>query len=119
MAQTCKAQDRSNFSPAVVLAAFEKAFEAAAEGALVLRREMIYIAQRNVNASFGLVRRLAAAKNLGEILDLQATYWRNQFGALMGQAKELRTLSTKVAVDMAEPIQAHIASSIDDVRKAS
>jgi hypothetical protein len=47
---------------------------------------MIHIAQRNVNASFGLVRTLAAAKNLGEILDLQSTYWRNQFSALIGQA---------------------------------
>jgi hypothetical protein len=32
---------------------------------------------------------------------------RNQFGALLGQAQELRALSTKAAADIAEPIEAH------------
>ena len=75
-----------------MLAAFAKALEAAVQGALLLHREMIDIEQRNVNASFGFLRRLAGAKNLGEMLDLQATYWRGQSGALMGQAEELRAL---------------------------
>ncbi|MBK5199281.1 MAG: phasin family protein [Methyloceanibacter sp.] len=82
--------------PEIVLAGFEKAFEAAAQGAVLRQHEGIEIAQRNVNASFCLLRKLVGAKNLGEILDLQAAYWRNQFGALMGQAEELRALSTKV-----------------------
>jgi hypothetical protein len=94
-----------------VLTAFAKAFEAAVQGAMLLHREIIDIAQRNVNASFGFLRRLPGAKNLGEILDLQATYWRVQSDALMGQAEELRALTTNVAVDMAGPIDAHDPSS--------
>jgi hypothetical protein len=112
--ETCDAQESW---PEALLTAFEKAFEAAAQGALLLHREMIDIAQRNVNASFGLQRKLAGAKNLGEILDLEAAYWRNKFGALMGQAEELRALTTKTAADMAGPIDEHVPSSID-VRKA-
>ena len=48
--------------PEAVLAAFAKAFEAAIQGALLLHREMIDIAQRNVNASFGFLRRLSRSK---------------------------------------------------------
>jgi len=106
-------------SPEVVLAAFAKALEAAVQGALLLHREMIDIEQRNINASFGFLRRLAGAKNLGEMLDLQATYWRGQSGALMGQAEELRALTTKVAADMAGPFDAHVRTSIHDMTKAS
>ena len=105
--------------PEAVLSAFPKTFEAAAQGALLLHREMIDIAQRNVNASFSFLRRLAGTKNVGERLDLQATYWRNQSDALMGQAEELRALTTKVAADMAGPFDARVPSSIHDMRKAS
>ena len=100
--------------PEAVLAGFAEALEAAVQGALLLHREMIDIEQRNINASFGFLRRLAGAKNLGEMLDLQATYWRGQSGALMGQAEELR-----MAADMAGPFDAHVRTSIHDMTKAS
>src|SRR6476469_3270889 len=58
--ETCDA--RESWSEAL-LTAFEKAFEAAAQGALLLHCEMIDIAQRNVNASFSLQRNLAGAKS--------------------------------------------------------
>jgi hypothetical protein len=118
MAQTREAQERSNFWPEVVGAAFDKAFEAATQGALVLHCETIDIAQRNVNASLAFVRKLAAARNLGEILELQAAYWRNRFSAFMGQAQELRALSTKVTADMTEPIEG-MSSSLGDLRRES
>jgi hypothetical protein len=118
MAQTREAQERSNFWPEVVGAAFDKAFEAATQGALVLHCETIDIAQRNVNASLAFVRKLAAARNLSEILELQAAYWRNRFSAFMGQAQELRALSTKVTADMTEPIEG-MSSSLGDLRRES
>jgi hypothetical protein len=65
---------------------------------------MIDIAQRNVNASFGFLRRLARVKNLGEMLDLQATYWRNQLTAFMGQIEALSALSRKAARDMVDAL---------------
>jgi hypothetical protein len=112
---TCDAQE--SWSGAA-LATFAKAYRAAAEGTLLLHREMIDIAQRNVNASFGFLRRLAGVKDLGEMLVLQATYWRNQSAALIGQAEELRALATKAAADMTA-IGGRVPSSIDDLRKVA
>jgi len=104
--------------PEAVLSAFERAFEAATQGALLLHREMIDIAQRNANASLSFLRRLAGVKDLDEMLDLQAAYWRNQSAALIGQAEELRAMATKAAADMTGPFDAH-PSSMHDMRKAS
>jgi hypothetical protein len=90
--------------PEAVLAAFAKALEAAVQGALLLHREMIDIEQRNINASFGFLRRLAGVKDLGEIVDLQAAYWRNQLVAFTGQIDELSALSRNAARDMVDAL---------------
>jgi hypothetical protein len=47
---------------------------------------------------------LAGAKNLAEIVALQAAYWRKQFSALKAQAEEVPALSTKVVADAGEPL---------------
>jgi hypothetical protein len=52
--EICGAQE---FWPEAVLSAFERTFEAATQGALLLDREMIDIAQRHANASFGFLKR--------------------------------------------------------------
>jgi hypothetical protein len=97
----------------------EKSFDAAGQGAVALNRKIIDIAQRNLNSGFDLAKNLAGAKNLSEMAELQAAYWRKQFGALAAQAEEVRALSTKVTADTAEPIKAHVTSSIEGLRKAS
>ena len=58
----CDAQEPSGFRPEVVIAAFDKAIDAAAEGTRLLQGEMIGIAQRNVNAILNQLRKLAGAK---------------------------------------------------------
>jgi phasin family protein len=62
---------------------------------------------------------LAGAKNLTDIVELQAAYWRKQFDALTAQAEEVRTLSAKVTADAAAPIKAQVARGMDELRKVS
>jgi hypothetical protein len=107
---TCDAQEPSSFGPEVVMAAFDKAIDAAAEGARLLQGEMIGIALRNVNAILNQLWKLAGAKGLGEILDLQAAYCRNQLGAFMRQVEEIQAVSTEVANGLAKPIETHVSS---------
>ena len=59
------------------------------QGFLVLDRDMLDIVQRDINASFDLVRILAAAKTSRFC---RLPIGNNQFGALMGQAEQLRVL---------------------------
>jgi phasin len=119
VAQTRDAYDRSKEALDAGLDAMERSFDGAGQGAAALNRKIIDIAQRNLNSGFDLAKSLAGAKNLAQVLELQGAYWCKQFGTLAAQAEEVRALSTKVAADTAEPIKAHVTTSIDQLRKAT
>ena len=91
------------------IATFERSFDTAGQSATAFNRKIIDIAQRNVNSVFDLAKSLAGAKDLTDIVELQAAYWRKRFDALTAQAEEVRTLSTKVTADAAAPIKAQVA----------
>jgi len=106
VAQTREVYDRSKDALDAACDTMAKTFDAASQGAVALNRKIIDIAQRNVSSGFDLAKSLAGAKNLAEIVELQAAYWQKQFGALTAQAEEVHALSTKVTADTAEPIKA-------------
>jgi len=113
VAQTREAYDRSKDAFDASLTTFEKSFDAAGQGAAAFNRKIVDIARRNVDASFDLAKSLAGAKNLTDVVELQAAFWRKQFDALTVQAEEVRALSTKVTADAAEPIKSQIARGVD------
>ena len=78
----------------------QQAFDAAVDCGLLLNREMIDIFQRNLNASFSLLTRLAGARSFSEIVELQTTHLSNQLAALIGQTDELLTLSVRTTIDV-------------------
>jgi phasin len=111
--QTREVYERSKDALEAVLVSWERSFDAAGQGAVALNRKVIDIAQRNINSGFDLAKSLAGAKNLAEALELQAAYWRRQFGVLTAQAEEVRALSTKVTADAAEPIKSQMARGVE------
>jgi len=91
----------------------EKSIDQAGQGAAAFNRKVIDNAQTNLNTGFDLAKDLASAKNIAEIIELQASYARKQFEALTAQAEDIRTLSTKIATDTTDPIKDHVSQSID------
>jgi len=118
VAQTREVYDRSTDAFEASVATFEKSFDAAGQGAAAFSRKIIDIARRNVDAGFDLAKSLAGAKNLTHMVELQAAYWRKQFGVLTDQAEEVRALSTKVTADASAPIKAYARRSGDGLGKA-
>ena len=110
--QSREVYDRSKDALDASVLTLERTFDAAGQGAVAFNRKMIDIAQRNVNSGFDLAKSLAGAKNLSEMVELQAAYWQKQFGALTSQAEEVRALSTKVTADTAEPMKAQVAGGM-------
>ena len=102
--QAREVYERSKNTLHAVLESLDKS----CEGAVALNRKIIDIAERNVTAGFDLAMSLAGAKNLAEVMNLQADYWRRQFGNLSAQAEELCALSTQVATSVTEPIKAQV-----------
>jgi phasin len=113
VAQTREAYDRSWDAFDASLTTFERTFDAAGQGAVAFNRKIVDLAQRNVDASFDLATSLAGAKKLADMVELQAAFWRKQFGVLTAQAEEVRALSTKVTAAAAEPIKSQIARGVD------
>ena len=87
MGQTREAYDRSKDALEASIATFGRSCDAAGWGAAAFNRKIIDIAQRNLNSGFDLANSLAGAKNLAEIVELQAAHWRKQFGALDGSSR--------------------------------
>ena len=119
IAQTRELYERSKDALEVVIASWERSFDAANQGAAALNRKAIEITQRNINSGFEFAKSLAGAKNLGEAMELQAAYWRKQLGILEAQAEEVRNLSSQVTADVTEPIKAQVKRGMDQLHKAT
>jgi phasin len=114
--QTREAYDSSKDALEASIATFERSFDAAGWGAAAFNHKIIDIARRNLNSGVDLANSLAGAKNLAEIVELQAAYWRKQFSALTAQAEKVPALSTKVAADAGELLKGHLMNSMDEPR---
>ena len=117
--QSREVYDRSKDALDASVATLERTFDAAGQGVVAFNRKIIDIAQRNVNSGFDLAKSLAGAKNLSEIVELQAAYWQKLFGALTSQAEEVRALSTKMAAAASEPLKEQVKRGVDELRKAN
>jgi len=93
----------------------EKSIDHAGQGAAAINRKVIDMTQTNLNTGFDLAKDLAGAKNVAEIMELQSAFVRKQFESLAAQAEEIRTLSTQIATDTANPLKEHVSRSIDKV----
>jgi phasin len=113
IAQTREACEHSKHALEAALETLERSFDAVGQGAIALNHKVMDIAQRNMNSGFDLAKSLAGAKNLAEVIELQAAHWRKQFSALAAQAEEVRTLSTQVTADVTAPIKAQVKRGRD------
>jgi len=111
--------ERSKDALDASVATFERTLDAAGQGAVAFNRKIIDIAQRNVNSGFDLAKSLAGAKNLSEMVELQAAYWQKLLGTLTSQAEEVRAVATKVAATAGEPLKEQVKRSVDELRKAN
>lgn len=117
VAETREAYQRSKSGLEAALDTLVRSFDSLSQGSAALNRKIIEIAHRNVRSGFDLARSLATAKNLAEVVELRAIYWRKQLDNLAAQAEEVRELSAKLAADMAAPMKAHVSRSMEEMRE--
>jgi phasin len=117
LAQTREAYERSKTALEAALDTLARSFDSLGQGSAALNRKIMEIAHRNVSSGFDLARSLATAKNLAEVVELRAVYWREHLSSLAAQADEVRELSAALATDMAAPIKAHVSRSMQELRE--
>ena len=83
------------------MSAFEGQAESARQGAKDVTEKAMTFAERNTG-SFDFAQRLVQAKDVEEVMKLQANYIKTQMQVLAEQAKELGESTSKVARDAAK-----------------
>jgi phasin len=83
--------------------AFEGQAESARKGARHVAEKAMSFAERNVANSFEFAQQLVRAKDIQELMRLQADFIRNQMQILTEQAKELGESASAAAKDAATP----------------
>lgn len=83
-----------------------------------LQMRAMEIAQINMNSGFAFARKLFAAKEIGEVLNLQQDFVREQSEVLRGQASELNELTVALAKETFKPVQDGFSKNFGDLTKA-
>ena len=91
VAQARELYEGSKNTLQTVLESWQKSFSAAGQNAVALNRKIIDVAERNMDTGFDFAIGLAGARNLGEVMELQAAYWHKVAGALQTQSKTRAT----------------------------
>jgi phasin len=81
------------------VSAFEGHAETARKGAKDVTGKAMTFAQQNIASSFEFAQKLMGAKDVQEVLKLQADYVRKQIEVFTEQAKELGESTSKTARD--------------------
>jgi hypothetical protein len=87
VAQARELYENSKNTLEAVLESWQKSFGAAGQGAMAFNRRVADLAERNINSAFDLATDLAGARNLAEVMELQATYWRRLLGDLQTERR--------------------------------
>ncbi len=88
------------------------------DGAATLQLKAIDMAQANMIAGFDFARKFATAKDFKEVVDLQATFVREQFASLTEQTTELGGLAAKTVETASKPIKDGMTKSFDQAKTA-
>ena len=83
------------------MSAFEGHAETARKGARDVTEKAMTFAERNMTSAFAFAHDLVRARDLQEVLRLQADYIRHQMEALTEQARELGESTSKAGKDAA------------------
>jgi hypothetical protein len=97
VAQTRELYERSKNTLQAAFESWQKSFGAVGQGAVALNRQIINIAERNIDTGFDLATGLAGARTLAQVMELQAAYWSKLLGDFRTH-QAARTLLSKARV---------------------
>jgi phasin len=83
--------------------AFEGQAETARKGAKDVTQKAMSFAEQNIANSFDLAQQLVQAKDMQEVLKLQADFIKSQMQVLSEQARELGERTSEAAREAAKP----------------
>lgn len=97
----------------------EEVMVAAHAGAKSISEKVLKNTETNTEAVFEAAQAIAKAKTLPELMQLQSSFMQQQMSAVGAQSKELFELSTKVAQQTFESINAAATKTMEQMKKTA
>ena len=97
--------------------AWNDAGTAYGKGMEAISGQWMSFAKQMMNSNVQATKAIFGAKSLNETMELQTEYARGSFDGLMAQGTKVGELTTKVAQETAEPINAQFTASAEKWRK--
>ena len=85
----------------------------AAKGYETFNREWMQFAQASVDQTVGHVKALMQVKSLKEAMELQNTFAKARFDAVVAESTKFSDLSVKTANEAIQPIQVQISTAVE------
>lgn len=76
------------------------------------------MAKANTDASFEFMRKMLAASSLSDVMELQTTFARDRFDALMAYSKDMQEMMSKAGAEASEPAKAMIEKAMSFAKAA-
>jgi len=105
MAQGAEAYDKFKTAAEEATAGAQTSFDAMRESTAALTAKAIENSRVNTEAGVAFLEKLASAKTLSEVIDLQSAYFRSTFETLTSQAKEAQDMVAKAGEKAAAPVK--------------
>ena len=99
--------------------AVEELMSVATDGVKTIGEKVLRNTELNAEAAFDAAEAIARAKTLPEIARLQSSFMQQQMAVAGAQTKELFELSTKVAQQTFETVNAATTKSFEQVKKSA
>lgn len=99
--------------------AVEELVSVATDGAKTISEKVLRNTELNAEAAFDAAEAIARAKTLPEIARLQSSFMQQQMAVAGAQTKELFELSTKVAQQTFETVNAVTTKTFEQVKKSA
>ena len=91
--------------------AFELSLAAAKEGVAAMSAKALQALRANTEANLDFMKASFAAKNLPDLVTLQAEFARKQIDAVSVQVKDLGALAQKTMIETFQPMKEQVAKS--------
>lgn len=116
IAKAREAYDKARTAADEAKAAAETYAETQRQNLLDMNTKAAEAMRDNTAALFGFYTELASAKNLSDVIALQADFGRKQLDVATEQATAFQDLAKKAAEEAAEPIKAGVSKVMQDIR---
>ena len=94
----------------------ENNFENTRQGVVKANLKALDVAKENTEAYFSFAKKMFNAKTFGEAIELQTSFFRQQFDTFTKQTKDMQQFSQKFAEDVRKPYQEAFSKTIQHMK---